>query len=143
MVNAPVYLWAREGWKEFWRFNDQRDGEFGSVFYVLELAGHAVDPGLLDAIIFAGFGAACVGVSWLGMTAARRPRLAQLVFLVVAAFLLVNKVYSPQYALWLLPLAILARPRWRDFLIWQGAEVVYWIAVWWYLGGALGPGQRR
>ena len=56
-------------------------------------------------------------------------------FLVVAAFLLVNKVYSPQYALWLLPLAILARPRWRDFLIWQGAEVVYWLAIWCYLAG--------
>jgi uncharacterized membrane protein len=137
VVNAPVYLGARDGWREFWRFNDQRDGEFGSLFYVLELAGHPVDAGLIDAAIFMLFGAACLGVAWLGLTAARRPRLAQLAFLVVAAFLLVNKVYSPQYALWLLPLAVLARPRWRDFLIWQGAEVVYWIAIWAHLAGYL------
>jgi len=33
------------------------------------------------------------------------------------------------------PLAALARPKWRDFLIWQAAEVSYFIAIWWYLAG--------
>ena len=60
-----------------------------------------------------------------GCCAPATPRLAQLGFLVVAGFLLVNKVYSPQYVLWLLPLAALARPRWRDLLIWQAGEVLY------------------
>ena len=69
----------------------------------------------------------------------RTPRLAQLGFLVVAGFLLVNKVYSPQYVLWLLPLAVLARPRWRDQIVWQAAEVFYFMSVWWYLGGYLAP----
>ena len=46
----------------------------------------------------------------------------QLAFLVVAAFLITNKVYSPQYVLWLIALFPLARPRWRDFLIWQAAR---------------------
>jgi uncharacterized membrane protein len=76
----------------------------------------------------------------LGMAAPATPRLAQLGFLVVAGFLLVNKVYSPQYVLWLLPLAALARPRWRDQLIWQGTEVLYFATVWWYLAGELAPG---
>ena len=56
------------------------------------------------------------------------PRLAQLGFLIVAGFLLVNKVYSPQYVLWLLPLAVLARPRWRDQIIWQAGEMFYFAA---------------
>ena len=71
----------------------------------------------------------------VGLLAPATPRLAQLGFLVVAGFLLVNKVYSPQYVLWLLPLAALARPRWRDLLIWQAGELFYFAAVWLYLGG--------
>ena len=61
----------------------------------------------------------CLGVAALGFLAPVTPRFAQLGFLLVVGFLLVNKVYSPQYALWLLPLAVMARPRVRDQLIWQ------------------------
>jgi hypothetical protein len=75
----------------------------------------------------------CVAIAALALLAPRRPRLAQLSFLVLAAFLLTNKVYSPQYVVWLVPLAALARPRWRDFLIWQAAEVLHWAGTWLYL----------
>jgi len=74
-------------------------------------------------------------VAGLALTAGRRPRLPQLVFLVMAAFVLTNKVYSPQYALWLLPLVALARPRWRDFLIWQAGEVVHFMGTWLLIAG--------
>jgi uncharacterized membrane protein len=75
----------------------------------------------------------------LGLVAPETPRFAQLAFLVLVGFLLVNKVYSPQYVLWLLPLAALARPRWRDHVVWQGTEIFYFAMVWWYLGGFLDP----
>ena len=74
-------------------------------------------------------------IAVLALVADRRPRLPQLVFLVVAAFLLTNKVYSPQYVLWLLPLVVLARPRWRDFLIWQAGEVLHYVGTWMLLAG--------
>jgi uncharacterized membrane protein len=44
-------------------------------------------------------------------------------FLALAAFLLLNKVDSPQYVIWLIPLAALARPRWGAFLFWQVTEI--------------------
>jgi hypothetical protein len=37
--------------------------------------------------------------------------------------------------MWLIPLAVLARPRWREFMIWQTGEVAYFIAVWWFIAG--------
>jgi uncharacterized membrane protein len=63
-------------------------------------------------------------VVMLVVRAPRRPRLPQVLFLMTVGFLLVNKVDSPQYVLWLVPLAVLARPRWRPFLAWQAAEVL-------------------
>ena len=65
------------------------------------------------------FAFACVGIAGLPLLAPRRPRLGQLAFLVVAIFLIVGKVWSQQYVLWLIPLAVLARPRWGAFLAWQ------------------------
>jgi uncharacterized membrane protein len=67
-------------------------------------------------------------VGALVLVAPRRPRVGQIAFLLVAGFVLVNKIDSPQYALWLVPLAVLARPRWASLLVWQLAEVLLGIA---------------
>jgi uncharacterized membrane protein len=78
-----------------------------------------------------------LAAAWLALRAPVRPRVAQLAFLLVAGFLLLNKVWSPQYSLWLLPLAVLARPRWRSLLLWQATEALLWVPrMLWYLGTA-------
>ena len=74
------------------------------------------------------FAVACVAIAVLALAAPRRPRLPQLCFLVLAAFLMTNKVWSPQYVIWLVPLAVLARPRLWPYLLWQLAEVAYFFA---------------
>ena len=68
--------------------------------------------------------AVVVAVGALVALAPRRPRVPQVALLLVAGFVMLNKVDSPQYALWLLPLVVLARPRWASVLIWQLSEVV-------------------
>jgi hypothetical protein len=79
------------------------------------------------------FIAACAAIAVLALAAPRRPRLPQLCFLVLAAFLMTNKVWSPQYIVWLVPLAVLARPRLWPYLLWQLAEVAYFFGIWGYL----------
>lgn len=132
-VNLPVMIGAPDQWRYFFDYNNGRAADFGSIWFVFLLAGREIkDVNHLSLVLF---GIGCVLIAVLAFLAPRRPRLAQLAFLVVAAFLIVNKVYSPQYVLWLLPLAILARPRVRDILIWQAFEVFYWLMVWMYLAG--------
>jgi uncharacterized membrane protein len=140
VANAPAWLTGFERWKVFWTFNSDRGADFGSLWLVLQHQGHTVSASAINHASWALFVLVCIAVAWLGIRARETPRVAQLSFLVVAGFLLVNKVYSPQYVLWLLPLAALARPRWRDLLIWQAGELVYMVAVWMYLGGWLAAG---
>ena len=88
--------------------------------------------GALNLISSGGFALACVGIAVLALAAPRRPRLPQLCFLLLAAFLILNKVWSPQYVIWLVPLAVLARPRVWAYVLWQVAEVVYFFGIWGY-----------
>ncbi|MEV6330412.1 glycosyltransferase 87 family protein [Streptomyces sp. NPDC051909] len=134
VVNLPVMVFATEGWKQFYVFSTDRNVDFGSVWLLIsQLTGEQMRPETANYWALFLMMLAVAGLAYLAFNAPRRPRLAQLVFLIVAAFVLVNKVYSPQYVLWLVPLAALARPRWRDFLVWQGCEVLYFLAIWFYL----------
>jgi uncharacterized membrane protein len=144
-VNVPVMVANFDNWLEFLRRNTERAVDWGTFWYVGRefegvwrsgeagergpfqwLAAH-VDP-QLNWLSYLLFGLACAGVGVLTLRAPRRPRFAALAFLVVAAFLLFAKVWSQQFVLWLLPLAVLARPRWGAFLAWQAAELGYFLA---------------
>ena len=138
-VNLPAMLGSFDDWKVFWTFNNERGADLGSIWLVWQQAGHTVTPGVINTVSLVFFAAVCAGVLVLGLRARRTPRIPQLALLVVVGFLLVNKVYSPQYVLWLLPLVALARPLWRDVLIWTAGEVFYFASVWLYLGGWTAP----
>jgi len=133
-VNLPVAIAAPGGWSTFYRFNASRGADWGSIWYISEkIFTWNLGTPSLNLYEAGAIAIAFLGVCWLALAAGRRPRLPQLCFLTLALFLVFNKVYSPQYVLWLLPFAVLARPRWRAFLLWQAAEIVYFLAIWMYL----------
>ncbi len=132
-VNLPLILGARRGWSEFYSFSQSRGIDFGSPWLASSFLGWWTVPGERANLVASGsFLLLCAAIGVLGLLA-ERPSFAQLAFLVVAAFAVTNKVYSPQYVLWLVPLAALARPRWGLFLLWQACEALYWIGVWRFL----------
>jgi uncharacterized membrane protein len=139
VVNLPALVTGPSAWKVFWTFNSERGADLGSLWLVADQLGLQSSAHEINVVSGLVFAVACASILGLGLRAPRRPTVAQIGFLVVAAFLVTNKVYSPQYVLWLLPLAVLARPRWRDLLIWQACELAYFAAVWIYLGGWLAP----
>jgi uncharacterized membrane protein len=134
VVNLPVMLFAFDGWSKFYTFSQERGVDFGS-FWLIWAQNSSSPPSTdtVNTLAMLLMLLCCAGIAALAFVAPRRPRFAQLAFLIVAAFILTNKVYSPQYVLWLVPLAALARPKWRDFLIWQACEVMYFLGIWMYL----------
>jgi uncharacterized membrane protein len=142
-VNLPFILWARDGWERFYAFSEERPVDFGSPWLVLvQRTDVSLSPDTVNTFATALVVVGCAALAALTLLAPRRPRLAQLTFLVVALFIVTNKVYSPQYVLWLIPLAVLARPRWRDILIWQACEVAYFVAIWMYLAYTSSDAQQ-
>ncbi|MFD6352704.1 glycosyltransferase family 87 protein [Nocardia tengchongensis] len=144
-VNAPIAALYPNGWWEFFRLNSERHADPDSIYNVItSFTGWTGFDGVLTAqeaptwlntVSLLLFLAACAGIGWIGLTAARRPRLAQLAFLVVAAFLLTNKVWSPQYSIWLVPLAVLALPHRRILLAWMTIDALVWVPrMYYYLG---------
>ena len=135
-VNLPFILFARSGWLRFFELNSERGIDWGTLWYVLRdffgeespIGRTLNDVDFLNNAYLVLFAVACLAIAWLGYKAPQPPRFAQLAFLVIAAFLLTGKVWSQQYLLWLLPMIVLARPRWRSFLAWQAAEVFYFVA---------------
>ncbi|GII80419.1 membrane protein [Sphaerisporangium rufum] len=143
VVNVPFMLLAFEGWKRFYVFSSERGADWGSLWYYFQMRQWPVlgDAAVLDKLGIASFGLLCLAVAVLALTAPVRPRLMQLCFLVLAAFMVTNKVWSPQYVLWLVPFAVLARPNWKPLVLWQLSEIWYFFAIWLYLVG-IQPGNE-
>ena len=149
-INLPVALLYPRGWSEFFRLNSRRTQDMDSLFNVIKsfTGWPGLDPNLgfwqppivLNAVVAAVFLLCCAAISYIALTAPQRPRVAQLAFLVVAAFLLVNKVWSPQFSLWLVPLAVLALPHRRVLLAWMTVDALVWIPRMMYLYGEQNKG---
>jgi Glycosyltransferase family 87 len=134
-INLPAYLAAPTTWLAFWETWLDAEPSYGAFWEVFGLVDWHIDSTLASQIAVLGYALVLGGVAWVGLTARRRPRVPQLAFLALAGVILLSKRIDPQDALWLLPLAALARPYWRDLLIWQACEAYYFCAVWWHLGG--------
>jgi len=137
VVNVPVAIVAFHGWSWFYVFSKERGADWGSIWYYFEhmnvpLLGNS-QLSMLNFMSGAFFALGLAGITWLALAAPRRPRLPQLCFLILAAFLITNKVWSPQYVVWLVPLAVLARPRLWPYVLWQVAEIGYFFGIWAYL----------
>lgn len=117
------------------------DPGLGSLWWMAQDAGLSgqIIPFLSKVLIAAAFAA----VLLLALHAPQRPRVAQVGCLLMMAGLVLAPTYSPQYVLWVLGWVALARPRLRDWLVFSGAELLYWAATWQHLQGnlRLGPGD--
>jgi uncharacterized membrane protein len=133
-INLPFALTTPTGWWRFYKLNMERQADWGSLW----LAFNQLGLGLANLNYLA------VLLLLIGLTAfviflfevKNTPTLASVAFIVLAIVMVASKVYSPQYVLWLTPLAVIALTHKKDlhaFWIWQIAETMYHVAIWQHL----------
>jgi len=133
-INLPFALTTPTGWWRFYKLNLSREADWGSLW----LAFSQLGLGLANLNYFA------ILLLLIGLTSfviflfevKNTPTLASVAFIVLAIVMVASKVYSPQYVLWLTPLAVIALTNKKDlhaFWIWQIAETMYHVAIWQHL----------
>jgi uncharacterized membrane protein len=135
-INLPVAL-TSPGWSRFYKMNLERGNDLGSVWFALELLGINIAT---PAILVIGF-ILLLTLIYFARSLRNFEQFIIITFLFIALFVTVSKVYSPQYVLWLTPIAIIAMTQKKErsaYWIWQGGEAFYHFAIWQYLALASG-----
>ena len=116
-INLPFVLLNFDGWFGTYEFHQQRLPNFDTLWFQTWPNLSVDDVNRITTLALAGTFLLILGVSVaLARRAGTYPFL-QTCGALLAAFLLLNKVHSPQYTLWILP-----------FFVVIGASVVWWLA---------------
>ena len=133
-INIPIALIHFDGWWRFFKLNLERGADFGSIWYALSLLDIKIPyldliyP-LLSIVLF-------IGLAIYLLKLPSTPNLAAIALFALVIFTTAGKVYSPQYILWLTPLAVIALQNSKQlitFWFWQATEITYHLAIWQYL----------
>ena len=133
-INIPIALTHFDGWWRFFKLNLERGADFGSIWYALSLLDVKIPHldliyPLLSITLF-------IGLAIYLLKLPSTPNLAAIALFAVIIFTTAGKVYSPQYILWLTPLAVIALQNSKQlitFWFWQATEITYHLAIWQYL----------
>jgi uncharacterized membrane protein len=140
-VNLPFAAAGLPGWWEFFRSNGARPADWDSLWYIgcrqLPACAPTGAVNLLSFMAFVGI----VATIWV-MKRRREPGFPrwQIAFPAVAVFLLLGKVYSPQFSLWLLPWFALVAPDLRRFIAFEVADVAVFLTRFSFFGELTGLG---
>jgi len=145
-INLPFALTTPTGWWRFYKLNMEREADWGSLWLAFSQLGLGLANLNYLAILLLLIGLTSFVIFLFEVK--NTPTLASVAFIVLAIVMIASKVYSPQYVLWLTPLAVIALTNKKDlhaFWIWQIAETLYHVAIWQHLalftGAAFGLQQ--
>ena len=130
-INAPFALTTPTGWWRFFKLNLERGADWGSVWLALQQLGLNLTNLNYLSILLLLIGLTSIAIFLFELK--HTPTLASVAFIVMAAVMVASKVYSPQFVLWLTPLAVIAVINKEDlhaFWLWQATEVIYHVAIW-------------
>ncbi len=144
VVNLPFALASPSGWSTFFRFNSARPADWDSLWYIgcghIRVAAICDHTSRIDALSLVLF-VASFALVWMWKQR-REPTFARwsLAFPMLVLFLLSNKVYSPQYGLWLLPFFALWMVEMPAFLAFEAVDVAVFVSRFSFFGRLIGVG---
>jgi hypothetical protein len=130
-LNLPFALTTPIGWWRFYKLNLERGADWGSLWLALQQLGISLTN--LNYLSILLLLIALTSVAIVLFELKYTPTLASVAFIVLASVMVASKVYSPQYVLWLTPLAAIALTNKKDlhaFWLWQATEIMYHLAIW-------------
>jgi hypothetical protein len=127
LLNAPFAIGGFDGWSEFFRYNGSRPVDVDSLWHLgcAWIVGKAPcgDVRFINALSAIAFVAGCALVWRVRVRHDPVTPPWTMGFAILAIFFLTNKVYSPQYDLYLLPWFALALPDVRVFAAFELAGI--------------------
>ena len=142
VLNIPVMIANFPGWKYPWDFQSTRTANFETWAFMLfrhlapEHQKWFFNGGFVNLVSGAAFVA---GATVLLAIELRRERARPYAvsFALLLWFLVTAKVFSPQYALWVLPFFALLRMPWWSYVAFAITDAAVWFAVsGYFLGGS-------
>jgi uncharacterized membrane protein len=131
LINLPFVVLSPSGWAVAYRFQTLRVPNYDSLWGVLSET-FQLDQGAITTVSTIAVVVVLSAVTWATERRARRegpypflPACAAL----LAGFLLVSKVHSPQHALWVVPLFVLVRIHLGWYALFVVGNVLMYVAI--------------
>lgn len=140
-VNVPLAVAAPEGWSRFFELSRERGANSATLWALAdELDLMRLDQAALNRVSALAFAGGALLILAVGLRRRAPAATWTLVLPLLAWFLVTNKVFSPQYDLWLIPLLALLLPGVGPFLAFVVADVAVVTSEFAYLGQRAGFG---
>lgn len=134
LINLPFVLVAPEGWFATYQFHSRRPPNFDSIW---QFGWPSWSPERFNTVtticLLVSF-AAILGIGWVRMRRLGAYPFVQVCAALLAAFLLFNKVHSPQYTLWILPFFVLLNVNLLWWVAYAVVDLMVYVGVfrWFY-----------
>ncbi|MDP9223750.1 MAG: glycosyltransferase 87 family protein [Actinomycetota bacterium] len=142
-INLPFVLVNFPGWFATYAFHATRGADYNSIWlwfmgaHLFGLTLPVFDVGTLNlvtAVLTGAFAVIALVVGWMRARGEDRYPFIQVSGALLSAFLLWNKVHSPQYALWILPFFVLLDVRIWWWFAYAAADLTVYVGIfrWFY-----------
>jgi uncharacterized membrane protein len=148
LANVPWMLASFSGWMGVWKFHAERFPDLGTTWYWLAQFGNAYHParwwntvsggwgglaGIAGLALFALVSLMVLRIGWRRRNEPGGYPVVPTALAIIASFMVLNKVHSPQYALWIMPLIVMVDVPWHQVLAYLASDAVLYVSNWtWY-----------